>query len=346
MPFWRLFQSITNIPSLPTSFTFEHASHQEGREAKKEKIDGIGDHAAPFAHYLENEADSEIEHNSIVYACHRIVHGVDYFDPVVINEAYTSISHNGAALPVMQICIKALPRSKSIAYFDTSFHRRRLLGSEGLRNSTEGTYSLLYVHTGNSCHSSACAIQNGCLVDTTMGLTPLTGATRSGAVDASLVFHRAGRVTHDPSAAIDVHITEAESILNTESGWHALTETADFDEVVLRMKEARAQGDGHVLDDWEDDAKWKLAFDLFTDRITVSVGAYFVRLGGEVDALVFSGGIREKSAELREEVARNAACLGFKLTDMRMITSGTGTLWTEEQLEMAKECVLENAFWQ
>ena len=71
------------------------------------------------------------------------------------------------------------------------------------------------------------------------GLTPLIGlpgATRSAAVYPSLVFHytnRAGRITHDPIAAVDVHVTQTESILNIESSWHAPTGTADFGESCL-----------------------------------------------------------------------------------------------------------------
>ena len=63
----------------------------------------------------------------------------------------------------------------------------------------------------------------------------------------------------------------------------------------------------------EGEEKMKLAFDLFVDRIVGYIGNYFVKLGGKVDALTFSGGIGEKSEDLRNAVVGKVACLGFKL---------------------------------
>lgn len=55
----------------------------------------------------------------------------------------------------------------------------------------------------------------------------------------------------------------------------------------------------------------KLAFDILVDRISGYVGNYYVKVQGELDALVFAGGIGEKSALLRQAVARQCSCLGF-----------------------------------
>lgn len=152
-----------------------------------------------------------------------------------------------------------------------------------------------------------------------MGLTPLTGlpgATRSGAVDPSLIFHytnRAGRMSHDKSQAVNVHVTLAEEILNKKSGWKAITGTTDFGEIVKHMKEnAEKVRCGAASDD---EAKWQLAYDLFVDRILEFVGSYYLKLGGEVDAVVFSGGIGERSVELRDTVVGRMKCLGFQLDD-------------------------------
>jgi acetate kinase len=57
----------------------------------------------------------------------------------------------------------------------------------------------------------------------------------------------------------------------------------------------------------------KLAFDIFVDRILGYVGSYYVSLHGKVDALVFAGGIGEKSALLRKRVTDEAVCLGFEI---------------------------------
>ncbi|KAH9928321.1 Acetokinase family-domain-containing protein [Fomitopsis serialis] len=319
----------------------------EGREAKKESVDGIKDHAAAFAYFLEHlKNESKIERSPSCTSA------------IVSCMAATILSpHNGAALSVMKSAIDSLPKASSIAYFDTSFHRSiplhvasyainpevahkrglkkygfhglsyaYILGAVGhyLQKDTSAL-NLIVMHLGSG--ASICAIRNGQSLDTSMGLTPvsgLPGATRSGLVDPSLIFHytnRAGRITHDPHQAVDVHVTQAEEILNTESGWKALTGTSDFGDVVKNMKEhLQQQGatKGKDVVDWQSEAKWKLAFDLFVDRILGFVGAYYVRLGGKVDALVFSGGIGEKSAELREAIVRSSECLGFQLDEAAM----------------------------
>jgi acetate kinase len=99
----------------------------------------------------------------------------------------------------------------------------------------------------------------------------------------------------------------------------------------------------------------KLAFDIFVDRISHYVGSYYVSLGGRVDALVFAGGIGEKSDLLRKRVTENAACLGFEVDpelngkeikdvvqDVGKKDAKHGTLvcQTDEQFEMARDCAV------
>lgn len=112
-----------------------------------------------------------------------------------------------------------------------------------------------------------------------MGLTPvsgLPGATRSGAIDPSLIFHytnRAGRMSHDCSLAVDVHVTEAEEVLIKRSGWAALTGTTDFGEIVRQMKDVDTRRErGEVVK--EEDGRWRLAFELVLDRILGYLGGY------------------------------------------------------------------------
>lgn len=95
--------------------------------------------------------------------------------------------------------------------------------------------------------------------------------------------------------------------MNRQSGWKALSGTTDFAEIVEKAeieKDVAEKGNVH-----------RLAFDIFVDRILNYVGTYFVKLGGEVDALVFSGGIGEKSWQLRKVVGERARCLGFQAID-------------------------------
>ncbi|KAI0696786.1 acetate and butyrate kinase [Cytidiella melzeri] len=305
--------------------------------------------------------------------------------------------HNGAALSVIKACSDALPNASSIAYFDTSFHRtipahiasyaidQKIAKKRGLKKygfhglsyayilravsaylkKEPSTLNLIVMHLGSG--ASVCAVKAGKSLVTSMGLTPLTGlpgATRSGGVDPSLIFHytnRAGRMSHDKSQAVDVQVTHAEEILNKQSGWKAMTGTADFGEVVENMKANAQKVDKGEAS--ENEAKWALAFDLFADRVMDFVGAYYLKLKGKVDAVVFSGGIGEKNTELRDVVVRQMECLGFALdkSSNEAVDNQDGVVVeigkskeqkrvlvcrTDEQLEMARECSLEKSFWK
>jgi acetate kinase len=136
-----------------------------------------------------------------------------------------------------------------------------------------------------------------------MGLTPLEGlpgATRSGSIDPSLIFHYTSSAAKMSSSATEkIHITTAEEILNKQSGWKALTGTTDFGAVTKRASEG--------------DEMSQLAIDIMVDRVVGYIGTYWVKMGGKVDALVFAGGIGEKGTEFREAVCDQISCLGVKM---------------------------------
>jgi len=205
----------------------------------------------------------------------------------------------------------------------------------------ESETSLIVLHLGSG--ASACAIRNGKSWDTSMGLTPLAGlpgATRSGSVDPSLVFHYATNVGKlSPSSTESLHISRAEEILNKESGWKALTGTTNFGTIASSS-----------------DPKMKLAFDIFVDRICNYIGSYYVTLHGKVDALVFAGGIGEKSDLLRRRVTEEVACLGFNVDEalngksIKEVVQDVGgkvakhktlVCQTNEQFEMARYCAVD-----
>ncbi|KAF9565372.1 actin-like ATPase domain-containing protein [Agrocybe pediades] len=204
-----------------------------------------------------------------------------------------------------------------------------------------------------------------------MGLTPLNGlpgATRSGAIDPSLIFHytnRAGRITHDPAMATNIGVTKAEDILNRKSGWKSITGTTDFGVI-----SSKAQ-----LDDPNPEIAshnpYRLAFDLFVDRILNYIGSYHLKLHGDVDAIVFAGGIGEKGVELRRIISEKLRCIGYRaidrsknedagkvedvVVDISMPPSGEHdsqgrekrilVCKTDEQLEMARQNALDSNFW-
>ncbi|KAJ7236287.1 acetate and butyrate kinase [Mycena haematopus] len=392
-----LTSSISNISAPPAKFTFKVA----GGTSKDEQPQSVHDHPSAFQHFLDTLAhEANIDRAQITHVCHRVVHGGDYTDPVLINdEAYHHIErlsdlaplHNGASLAVIKTCLSQLPDAKSIAFFDTAFHRSipphiasyaidqkvakqrglKKYGFHGLSYSfilrsvsrflqkPPTSLNLIVLHLGSG--ASACCIHHGSSLDTSMGLTPLNGlpgATRSGAIDPSLIFHytnKAGRMSHDKTAAVNLHVTQAEHILNTQAGWKALAGTTDFAAITTRA------GEG--------DKEAKLAFDLFADRVLNYVGSYHLKLGGAVDALVFSGGIGERSKELRARIAERVGCLGYVsmdegrnagvdategvVVDIGEAGVDTGDVGeagsrskrllvcrTDEQLEMARQCTL------
>lgn len=210
------------------------------------------------------------------------------------------------------------------------------------------------MHLGSG--ASVCAIKDGRSIDTPMGLTPLdglSGATRSGHVDPSLIFHYTSEASHlSSSAAGTVEITDAEEILDTQSGWKALTGTTDFSVITARVGDLKYPNE-------------TLAFNMFVDRILGYVGSYLLKLGGahHLDALVFSGGIGERSARLRKAVLGHCECVGFVIDDDlndrvdetggAVIEIGTGledmkslVCRTDEQLEMARQCSLQYSFYE
>jgi len=179
-----------------------------------------------------------------------------------------------------------------------------------------------------------------------MGLTPLDGlpgASRAGHIDPSLIFHYtsgASNISDDK-----LHVSQAEKILNFEAGWKSLTGTSDFREITTKMSTS---------------APHKLAFDIFADRINNYVGAFYVKLRGNVDALVFAGGVGEKSQELRKAVVNACECLGFAIDKklnagvgskevVQLVGEGKGgaktlVCQTDEQFEMARQCALDPQF--
>ncbi|KAK5987637.1 putative acetate kinase [Cladobotryum mycophilum] len=290
--------------------------------------------------------------------------------------------HNGSALAIVDSCMKQLPDATNIACFDSQFHATipphiftypidqtiakknhlRKYGFHGIsyafitRSVAEhlgkdlGQLNIIAMHLGSG--ASVCAIKGGKSWDTSMGLTPLAGlpgATRSGSVDPSLVFHYASDVGKlSPASTEQLHISRAEEILNKQSGWKSLTGTTNFS----------------IISDSEE-PQHRLAFDLFVDRICGFVGSYFVALRGKVDALVFAGGIGENSAKLRAAVVEQVECLGFSIDGVhndgaeegkeegnvvRDVGSKTAKLrvlvcQTDEQLEMARACTLMETLW-
>lgn len=375
--------SIAGLTAPPTSLTYSRGDHK----VKGEELSGISNAQDAFAAILErltkDDGLKELKHpDDIEFACHRIVHGGDYDKPTRIDrdtyEHLESLSdlaplHNAGALEIVKAVHEKVPKASNIAFFDSAFHatipreartymidpkkaeknKLRKYGFHGLSyafitkavakhlQKPAKELNIIALHLGSG--ASMCAIKGGQSLDTTMGLTPLSGlpgATRSGDVDPSLIFH----FTHDagkpsPASSKSLHVTEAEMILNKQSGWKALTGTTDFGVV----SEKAEKGDEMA----------KLAFDTFVDKLVGFVGSYYVKLGGQVDAMVFAGGIGEHGVSLRKAVVEKAKCIGFQLDESANTKPGEDLVvdigksndghrvlvcQTDEQTEMARQC--------
>ncbi|KAI0025465.1 acetate kinase [Xylariomycetidae sp. FL0641] len=380
---------LSGLTAPPAQLTYS----RRGVEVAKGKgvADNVENQDAAFKVLLQTLTEDkelpEISHQSdIAITCHRVVHGGDYTGSQIINrETYHHIEkltdlaplHNASALHIIRSCMDELPSAINVAYFDSQFHSSipkhihtypinpevaaknglRKYGFHGISYSfitrsvaeylrkDPSQLNIIALHLGSG--ASACAIKNGQSWDTSMGLTPLAGlpgATRSGSVDPSLVFHYASDVGKlSPASTKDLHISQAEEILNKQSGWKALTGTTNFG-IIASSEEPKHQ----------------LAFDLFVDRICGFVGSYYVSLEGKVDALVFAGGIGEKSDKLRKQVTGRAQCLGFEIDDglngekIKDVVQDVGkkgarhrtlVCQTDEQFEMARDCAEKTELW-
>jgi acetate kinase len=155
---------------------------------------------------------------------------------------------------------------------------------------------LITCHLGSGC--SIAAVRNGRSVDTTMGFTPLDGlvmGTRCGALDPGLILH----LLREPGASVDA----LERLLNHRSGLRGLSGgSGDLRDVL----DARADGD----------AAAELAFEVYVHRLRSHIGAMLGALGG-LDAIVFTAGVGENSAAVREAALAPFEFLGVRLDPQR-----------------------------
>lgn len=260
---------------------------------------------------------------------HRVVHGGEQFGDAArispdVEAAIDGLAafaplHNPPNLTGIRAARAHFPDAVHVAVFDTAFHqtaqpraflyalpytlyerdRIRRYGFHGTshRYVSERAAGILgrsftgiTCHLGNGC--SIAAIERGCSVDTSMGFTPLEGVpmgTRSGDVDPAVVLMLARRLGAD----------ETERLLNRESGLLGLSELSNDVRELQQAADA-----GH--------ARAELALEVFAYRIRKYIGAYLAALG-RADAIVFTGGIGENSADIRRRILEGLEGLGICL---------------------------------
>jgi acetate kinase len=253
---------------------------------------------------------------------HRVVHGgARFHEPVVIDEGVESALqelvelaplHNAPALAALAQARRAFPQLPHVAVFDTAFHATlpdvartyalpvrfrtewgiRRFGFHGLSVQWSAEQvrvpRLVVCHLGGGC--SVTAVRDGRSVDTSMGFTPLEGVPmtkRAGSIDPGIVLHL---LRHG------VSFEELDSALEHESGLAGLSGLS---------------GDVRELEA-SDSPEAKLALEVFTYRIGGAVAAMAAGLGG-LDAIVFTAGVGEHSAFVRERVSARLEFVGVRL---------------------------------
>jgi acetate kinase len=275
---------------------------------------------------------------------HRIVHGGERFrQAVVIDEAVEAELrdlvalaplHQPKSLAAVDAVTRAVPTVPAVACFDTAFHAtlppeaatyalpREWRERYGLRRY--GFHGLSHAYAARAagdarrvvtCHlgagASLCAVLDGRSIDTTMGFTPLEGlvmATRSGSVDPGLLLWLQ---RHEAVSADDMA-----DALEHESGLLGLAGTSDMRELLAR----------------EDDEA-RLAVAVYIHRVRAGVAAMAASLGG-LDALVFTGGVGERSARIRQLVCEGLAHLGVGTPGSHVEIH---TVMAREDIEIARQ---------
>ena len=181
--------------------------------------------------------------------------------------------------------------------FHGTSHRYIAYRYRQLTNKSRDETKIITLHLGNG--ASACAINAGTSVDTSMGFTPLEGlvmGTRSGDLDPAILDFLAIKE--------GMSTRELDSMLNKQSGLLGVSGlTADMRELLAEEAE-------------NGDRRAKLALDLFCYRIKKYLGAYLAAMNG-ADGVVFTGGIGENSPAIRARVCAEMSWLGIDLDDAK-----------------------------
>lgn len=310
-------------------------THQpEGRDKIKRAV-SMENHTVAIKLVIESLTDKEngvIQSLSEIDAVgHRVVHGGERFSEATLltEEVLQTIEecndlaplHNPANLTGIRSCMEVLPGVPMVGVFDTAFHQTmppkaylygipyeyykkykvRRYGFHGtsheyvskraaeLLGKSDKDFKVIVCHLGNG--ASISAVRNGKCIDTSMGLTPLEGlimGTRSGDLDPAILEFI--------SKKENLTISEVVDILNKKSGVLGLSEiSSDFRDLGNAAEEGNEQA--------------KTALETYAYRVAKYIGSYVAALNG-VDAIVFTAGVGENNALVRQMIGDYLGYLG------------------------------------
>lgn len=305
---------------------------------KKTVMHDIPEHTEGVKFIFSLLTDPEIgvikDLNEIDAVGHRMVHGGEKFNKSVVltDEVLKTFEecidlaplHNPANLKGVKAVSELMPGLPQVGVFDTAFHQTmpahsylyaipyELYEKYGVRrygfHGTSHRYvskrvcdflgvnpadkKVITCHIGNG--GSIAAVDGGKCVDTSMGLTPLEGlmmGTRSGDIDGGAITFLEKKLGLDADGM--------SNLLNKKSGVLGITGISSD------MREIESAND-------EGNERARLALDMYSYRIKKYVGAYAAAMGG-CDIIVFTAGVGENQASMREDVCKNMEYMGVKL---------------------------------
>ena len=248
-------------------------------------------------------------------------------DDVLSNiESLTKLGplHHPSEISGIKCISDLLPNVPQVAVFDTAFHQtmpienylyavpfdwykengvrkygfhgtsHKYITEESKKIFNKENVNLIICHIGSG--SSVTCIKDGKCYDTSMGLTPLDGlvmCTRSGSIDPSIISY----ICKERNLSVD----EVNDILNKKSGMFGISDDNDY----LDIETKALNGD----------KKSQLAVKKFELSIVKYIAEYYLKLNGNVDALVFTAGIGENSSSLRKDILEYLKPLGISIDD-------------------------------
>ena len=346
--------------------TLDHAVHGEEFHVAED----FADHEAALHAMVEMFNAHGPALSEIGAVGHRTVHGGDRFDHTVVitDEVVDTLVelsplaplHNPPGITAIRAAQHNLPDVPHLAIFDTAFFahlpaeaytyaidaataKRLKIRRYGFHGTSHNYVShkaaeflgrpyeelkIIVCHLGNG--ASVSAISGGQPIETSMGLTPLQGlvmGTRSGDIDPGIhaYLYRSG-----------LGMDEIDNLLNKKSGLLGMTGHNDMRDV------------GQLAEAGDEAAQ--LALDVYIHRLVSYIGSYMALLGG-VDAVVFTAGVGENAANIREAVMTRLHNLGFHLDaarnavrskEPRLVCTDDSPVKvlvvpTNEELQMARE---------
>ena len=330
--------------------------HEPAGKDKYESTDALPNHTVAVQAVIDALLDPD--HGVIKFANeigavgHRVVHGGEYFaESVVITEEVKAAIekccdlaplHNPANLIGIEACEKLMPGVPQVAVFDTAFHQTmperaylyaipykyydqykiRKYGFHGTSHKyVSGVAAemmgmpidelkIITCHLGNG--GSVCAVRKGISIDTSMGFTPLDGiamGTRSGSVDPAAVLY----LMKKEGLSVD----QMDHVLNKESGVLGISGvSSDFRD----LENAESEGNERA----------SAALDTFAYRVAKTVGEYVATMKG-VDAIVFTAGLGENSASMRQVICDYLRYLGIEIDSYKNTIRGKAVEITTKQ---------------